>query len=169
MASNYRKSSYAINKVSKGIVYRNAGGSILEITFEKIAADNPLFTREDFEKLKQFSDDLYHDEEKGDNLQAHYVKSLFDENVFGESYSTPSFEDELIKHNDEVCIAASVEKALNTLTPVQRRRLLMAYINGLSARKIALLEGVDHTSVLESINAAKKKFKKIFKTPHQNP
>ena len=36
--SNYKKSHYAINKVRKGIVYRNADGSILEITFEKLAA-----------------------------------------------------------------------------------------------------------------------------------
>lgn len=162
MASNYRKSSYAINKVSKGIVYRNADGSILEITFEKIAADNPSFTIEDFEKLKQFSDDLYHKEEKGDNLQAHYVKSLFDENIFSESYSTPSCEDELIKHNDEICSAARVEKALDTLTQIQRRRLLMAYIKGLSAREIARLEGTNHKSVLESLNAAKGKIKKFF-------
>lgn len=163
MASNYRKSSYAINKVREGIVYRNADGSILEITFEKIATDNPSFTIEDFKKLKQFSDDLYHEEEKGDNLQAHYVKSLFDENVFGESYSVPSFEDELIKQNNEIYFTAMMEGALNTLTQTQRRRLLMAYIKGLSAREIARLEGANHKSVLESLNAAKRKIKKFLK------
>lgn len=78
--SNYRKSFYALNKVSEGIVYRNADGSIVEITFEKIAAEDPTFTKEDFENLKKFSDELYHEEEKGDNLEAHYVKSIFDEN-----------------------------------------------------------------------------------------
>ena len=33
----YRKSDYAINKNRRGIVYKNADGSILEITFEKVA------------------------------------------------------------------------------------------------------------------------------------
>lgn len=163
MASNYRKSSYAINKVSKGIVYRNADGSILEITFEKIAENNPSFTKKDFEKLKQFSDDLYHEEEKGDNLQAHYVKLPFDENVFSEPSSTPSLEDEIIRHNDEIHFTARIEGALNTLTQTQRRRLQMAYIKGLSAREIARLEGTNHKSVLESLNAAKRKIKKYLK------
>ena len=34
---DYKKSDYALNKNRKGIVYRNADGSTLEITFEKIA------------------------------------------------------------------------------------------------------------------------------------
>ncbi len=36
---DYRKSNYAINKVRKSIVYINTDGSILELTFEKIAAE----------------------------------------------------------------------------------------------------------------------------------
>ena len=74
--NNYKKSNYAINKIRKGIIYRNADGSILEVTYEKIAAENPNFTATDFEKLKQLSDELYHEEEKSDNLQAHYVKAV---------------------------------------------------------------------------------------------
>ena len=46
--NNYKKSNYAINKIRKGIVYRNADGSILEVTYEKIAAENPNFTAADF-------------------------------------------------------------------------------------------------------------------------
>ena len=65
--NEYKKSNYAINKVRKWIVYRNANGSLLEVTFEKIAKDNPNFTVEDFEKLKRLSDELFHEEEKGDN------------------------------------------------------------------------------------------------------
>ncbi len=79
--SDYKKSNYALNKVRKGIVYRNADGSILEVTFEKIAKDNPKFTVKDFEKLKRLSDELYHEEEKSDNLQAHYVKASLDDYV----------------------------------------------------------------------------------------
>lgn len=51
--------------------------------------------------------------------------------------------------------------AFNTLTETQKRRLVL-YASGVSARKIAKEEGVSHKSVLESIEAAKKKFKKNF-------
>ena len=52
MAKDFYKSNYGINKHSKGIVYKYADGSILEITFEKIAAGNPSFTKDDFDKIK---------------------------------------------------------------------------------------------------------------------
>lgn len=51
--------------------------------------------------------------------------------------------------------------AMKTLTEVQRRRLLML-ADGLSMREIARLEGVDHRAIRESIEAARKKFKKNF-------
>ena len=54
MKGKFYKSSYALNRNKKAIVYENADGTILEITFEKIAAGNPNFTEEDFEKLKEF-------------------------------------------------------------------------------------------------------------------
>lgn len=160
---NYKKSNYAINKVRKGIVYRNADGSILEVTFEKIAAENPEFTIEDFEKLKKLSDELYHDEEKADNLQAHYVKSLFDENNVIDTYYVPSCEDEVIKQDDITYLAARIEKALSSLTQTQRRRVILAYIQGLSACEIARIEGIRQQSVSESLNAAKKKVQAFFK------
>lgn len=53
--SDFRKTDYAINKYRKGIAYRNADCSILEVTFEKIAKDNPNVTPDDFEKLKKLS------------------------------------------------------------------------------------------------------------------
>ena len=59
MAKDFYKSNYGINKHSKGIVYKYADGSILEITFEKIAEGKPQFTYEDFQKLKRFSDSIY--------------------------------------------------------------------------------------------------------------
>ena len=160
---DYRKSNYAINKVRKGIVYRNADGSILELTFEKIAAENPEFTAEDFEKLKKLSDELYHDEEKSDNLQANYVKSLFDENDVIDTYAVPSCEDAMLNKYDSEYLTARIEKALSSLTQTQRRRVIMAYIQGLSACEIARMEGIRQQSVSESLNAAKKKIQEFFK------
>lgn len=113
--NNYKKSNYAINKIRKGIVYRNADGSILEVTYEKIAAENPNFTAADFEKLKQLSDQLYHEEEKSDNLQAHYVKASLDEFNSNICASTLSTEDELILKESENLFVEKFQKAIDTL------------------------------------------------------
>lgn len=51
--------------------------------------------------------------------------------------------------------------ALDQLTPIQSERLLKL-ASGMSVRKIAESEGKDHKTVLESINAARKKIKKFL-------
>lgn len=56
---------------------------------------------------------------------------------------------------------ARVNAALDKLSETQHRRLLML-ADGLSIREIARREGVDHRAVRESIEAARKKFKKNF-------
>lgn len=56
-------------------------------------------------------------------------------------------------------------KRLDILTETQRRRMLLK-MYGFSAREIARIEGVDHTSVAGSIAAAEKKLEKyIGNTP----
>ena len=57
--------------------------------------------------------------------------------------------------------AARVNAALNKLSETQQRRLLML-ADGLSIREIARREGVDHRAIRESIEAARRKFKKNF-------
>ncbi len=52
-------------------------------------------------------------------------------------------------------------RAFNTLTDVQKRRLLML-ARGMSIREIAKQENVHHRAVEDSINSAKKKFLKNF-------
>ena len=74
MAKNYRTSNYGLNKNSKGIVYKYADGTTLELTFEKISADDPNFTRDDFEKLKNLSDELYHEEAILNWTEENYTK-----------------------------------------------------------------------------------------------
>ena len=56
---------------------------------------------------------------------------------------------------------ARANAALDKLSETQQRRLLML-ADGLSIREIARREGVDHRAVRESIEAARKKFKKNF-------
>jgi DNA-directed RNA polymerase specialized sigma24 family protein len=50
----------------------------------------------------------------------------------------------------------------NYLTPVQRRRLWLYCVEGLTVRQIAQAEGAAHQNVVKSIKAAKKKIKKFL-------
>ena len=161
--SNYKKSHYAINKVRKGIVYRNADGSILEITFEKLAANDPKFTKEDFDRLKQLSDELYHEEEKADNLEAHYAQSSFNEKDFDEVYSAPSFEEELMDSFGRIDFMDHVKSAMNTtLTETERRRFTMHIFGGMTVREIAKIEKCYRNAVWKSITSAQGKIKKYL-------
>ncbi len=60
----------------------------------------------------------------------------------------------LLKEEDEQGV-----QRLDILTEKQRRRMLLK-MYGFSAREIARIEGTDHTSVAESLEAAEKKLKK---------
>ena len=57
---------------------------------------------------------------------------------------------------------ARIRAAFDTLTEVQKRRLLML-ASGLSMREIARREGIKHHAVMESIEGARKKFLKNYK------
>ena len=164
--NEYKKSLYAINKVRKGIAYRNADGSVLEVTFEKIAQSNPTFTEDDFRKLKELSDDLFHDEEKADNLYGHYVKASLNECDENRQPATISAEEQLIIDEtvkEENSYVRKLQQAIDTqLTPVQKKRLYLNCFRGMTVREIAKIEGSHYTTVAESIGAAKKKIKKNF-------
>jgi DNA-directed RNA polymerase specialized sigma24 family protein len=64
------------------------------------------------------------------------------------------------KERDLMGSAIKVLDQCATLT--QRRRFLLHYYEGLSTRQIALLENVNQSSVLESLNAVSEKIKKYF-------
>ena len=63
----------------------------------------------------------------------------------------------LIKERD-----LELERAMESLTPTQRRRLYLWADDGYTHRQIADLEGTDYSSVKESINAARKKLRNCF-------
>jgi DNA-binding CsgD family transcriptional regulator len=79
---------------------------------------------------------------------------LFEGKEYGDNH-TPETEVETAERNKRLYAA------MKTLTAVQQKRLLML-ADGLSLREIARVEGVDHRAVRESIDSAKKKFKKVF-------
>ena len=162
MSKDYRKSDYGINKYSEGIVYRYADGHSITITFEMIAAVNPTFTQDDFDKIKAFSDDFYRREAKAECNQSYYVKSSLDENINSDWLSTISLEAELFEKWDKHLYMAKAYEAINSiLTPIQRKRLLL-HIKGLTTRQIADAEGNTQTAVWKSITAATAKIKKYL-------
>ena len=162
MKGKYYKSNYALNRNKKAIVYENADGTILEITFEKIAAGNPSFTEADFEKLKEFSDQLYLDEQRSDVTYNKHVKGSFDEMEDSSWLATESFENELLDKLEDDSLEAIVRKYIDeNFTEVQRRRFLM-FLNGISTVKIAEIEGCNQNAVWKSIELARKKLKNLL-------
>ena len=80
---------------------------------------------------------------------------LFEGKEYGDNH-TPETEMETAERNKRLYAA------METLTEVQRRRLLML-ADGLSAREIARTEGVAHKQVLKSIELARKKLRDLLK------
>lgn len=66
----------------------------------------------------------------------------------------------------ELVLAAETKekvwRALDKLTPLQKKRVVEHYMEGRSIRQIASEEGVDFTTVRESIASAMRKLKKVF-------
>ena len=56
----------------------------------------------------------------------------------------------------------TLQKAMQSLTPVQRERLHFYFFEGMTYRQIAAKEGVGEKNIRESINGAVKKIKKFF-------
>lgn len=159
---NYKDSDYAINKFSKGIVYRFADCNV-EITLEDYLTENPNKNAEDFLELKTLSDEIYHEQVVQENRT-----SRLDVSINGleetEVLATVSLDMELIHKSDNKNAMEAAKRLLDSgdLTEVQRRRFLLHFFQGLSYRQIASREGVHFTSVHESIETAAAKLQKFF-------
>ena len=161
---NYTDSDYAINKFSKGIVYRFAN-EVVEITLEDYLAENPDKTENDFVKLKSLSDDMYLDQSRNENNQTRKNVSM---TLLEETDATfvPSYETMLIrrieKESKRQKDAALIKEILGCLTDIQRRRYLMTIQDKMTTRQIAVIDRVSHQSVVECLEAANKKIKKFL-------
>lgn len=164
---NFTDSSFALNKYSEGIVYKFADG-VVEVTLELYLSENPDKTEQDFLALKELSDEIYFEQDREENAQTKKNLSLTGlEDT--RDVSVPSLDDYYIsaidaqekeRKRDELLI--TVANVLDKLTANQRRRYLMHYVEGLTVRKIAEIEGVSHVAVVYSIEAAEKKINKIL-------
>ena len=165
---NYTNSDYALNKYSEGIVYRFADGTTMTYTLADFLAEHPGKTEADFIALKEFSDSDYLTTDRAENAQTK-KNSPFDE--LDETMLCRSLSPEDL-HIGEINECEEAERharrvelknlALAKLTDIQRRRYLMYHVDGLTLRQIADIEGVVHSKIQNSIEAAEKKIKKVL-------
>lgn len=160
---NYRKSDYAFNKFSKGIVYRFETETI-EITLEDFLKSNPDKTEEDFLILKEVSDRVYYEQVRDENAQTKYNVSLH--SLEGTSAcAIASVDEQYIQQEKKKQDKERLYRLFCAakLTEKQKRRLYLHCVEGKTFRTIADIEGVHWTSVEECVNSALKKLKKYGK------
>ena len=111
------------------------------------------------------SDADYHGEEKADHL--YYDGKLSLEGLSEEAVATPSAEEGYITEIDlaerQLLGKLLLEGMGDQLTELQRKRLWLYCVDGLSEQEIADKDGVDQQRISKSIVAAKKKLKKFLK------
>ena len=162
---NYSDSDYAVNKNAKGIVYRFVDGSSVVITIEDYLRENPEKNESDFNELKSLSDSDYLEQDRNDYRLTRKNVS-FQVLVESAACSAMSSEEEVIdildKAEDEKHQREKACMVLDKLTEKQRRRYLMYYVDRLTMRQIADIEGVNHSKIQKSLEAAKKKIQKAI-------
>ena len=154
-----RKSDYALNKKDpEAIIYKSSTG--LHIRLTRLDFDS----QEEFERWKRWSDEDYHDTEKTDHVYSNHTVSV--DKLVEVSITMISPEDELMEvfnRQEREELYRRLENGLETrLTLIQRRRLWMYCVEGLSVEEIARVEQKRHQSISECLQAAKEKIKKFF-------
>ena len=159
---NYRESDYALNKYSKGIVYKFADG-IVVVTLEDYLRENPDKTEADFQAIKRLSDEWYLDQVRLETAQGNKRVSL---NGLEETHAcaTRALDDEYIESEEKKRVMIAVDKLFREgrMTQKQKRRFIQHYIYGLSLRQIAAAEAVHFTSVEESLKSVSDKLRRFF-------
>lgn len=161
---NFEYTNYAINKAnSDAIVYRFANGDVKEITVDDFGGDELAFRT-----WKSFSDNNYHEEDN-------HTRSICRKDISLEAVEevdlgcSESCLDTILKSEDEKELSEGVGELLAGLSEKQRRRIIMFAVYNMSQEEIALAEGCYQSSVSESLQAAKKKMKKIFEKSLKTP
>ena len=159
----YRKSDYALNKFSEGIVYQFSDRT-LEVSMADYLRDNPDKTEADFWELKALSDEIYLEQVRLETSQGKKTVSMtgLEDTV---AHSAPSLDDDYIAADEKRRIKLAVDKLFlcGRLTPKQKERFVRHFFDGVSLRKIASDEGVHFTSVDECIRRAVDKLRAYFK------
>ena len=154
-----RKSDFALNKKDPdAIVCKSSTGIHIRLTRLDFASP------EEFEKWKAWSDGDYHEIERQDHIYHNHVLTV--EELAGVVLATLSPEEEAIDKQDRAeweQLCQQLRDALkNQLTPIQRRRLWLYAVEGLTEAEIAGMEQVRQQNISKRINAAKKSLKKFL-------
>lgn len=99
---------------------------------------------------------------KNENNTRRHIEylDLTEEQIYNKVlYHPKSLEDDYLQSIENI----KIEKALNTLTDTQYRRLMLHSINNYSIRDIAKMEGVTKNQIEKSIKLANKKIKNFLK------
>lgn len=150
---------YVLNKKDKSaIIYTDADGKVIRLTADDFQSEA------EFRAFKEWSDNDYHEIENARHIYSDNVLSL--DGLSDEAASVDSAEDDYIRESlatERALMCRLLKRGLDdVLTPVQRRRLWLHYVDGLSLREIAQAENVGFTKIDRSIKLAKEKIKNIL-------
>lgn len=162
-----KKSDYAINKKDPdAIVYTDADRHIIRLTREDFD------TEADFLKWKAWSDDNYHDEEKANHVEDNHTTPMAELPDKAGAVDGPEIviEQRIERQAQEQYSEETVIRIKGQITEKQFRRLWMRYVDGLDVETIARCESKAHSSISESISAARRKLLSFFsKHPTKQP
>lgn len=147
-----RKSDYALNKKDpEAIVCKSVSGVHIRLTRVDFSSD------EEFQRWKDWSDEDYHAVEKKEHIHADHTASLFKVSEIVLAVQSPDdvLMDEYDRQERERLLHQLAIGLDKCLTPAQRRRLRLYYVEGLTVRQIAEKEGVRHQNVTKRITQAK--------------
>lgn len=154
-----RKSIYTLNKKDpEAIVYTDADKHIIRLTREDFD------TEADFLKWKAWSDENYHEEEKGDHVEANHTTPMSEmsEKVAASDGPEVIIEQRFEKVTQARYTAETVIRVKGQLTEKQFRRLWMYCAEGMTQQQIADAEAVGQQRISTSIKAAIRRMKKLL-------
>ena len=158
--SNFNKSDYAANKYSDSIVYKSVTGAY-ELTEEQFLRENPSETPQTYRRWKIWSNHNYLDMLRKDiEERKHTVpwNELEDTLLVCAAISEDEAFKEVERQNNPTPTIKEAYDILNScLTEIQKRRFLLFILERKNEREIALLEGVNQSSVSRSLIAAQKR------------
>ena len=153
------KSDYALNKMDpEAIVYIDSAGTLVRLTPEDFSSV------EEFQRWKVWSDENYHMAEKKGEIFYYHTVSLA---AMTEQANVAQSPEEILIDSQEEQEHKNLLRLLmagmdSCLTPIQRRRLWLSCVDGLTVRQISQIENVTFKNVAKSIVAAKKKLQKFL-------
>lgn len=153
------KSDYVLNKKDPdAIVYTDAAGTLTWLTMADFSGP------EEFQRWKAWSDESYHQIENADLAFSKHILSLH--GLSEKAIAVQSPEDTLMEtleqQEREEMRRLLMEGLDSCLPPVQRRRLWLSCLYGLTVRQISQTENANFQNVAKSIAAAKKKLQKFL-------